>query len=119
VDAEVAMSVAPDLPQEYVLDAEAIRSRPRDPMDPGVSYTLLWRADGNSVGLLWIEPGAAVPEHTHAAAEHHVWVVEGRAGVDGRDVGPGAYWHVPAGVPHRVAGLGPSGCTLFYLYLRR
>jgi quercetin dioxygenase-like cupin family protein len=105
--------------QQLIVDAETVRALPSDPMDPGVTYTLLWQRHGSSAGLLRLEGGAAVPEHHHSYAEHHVWLVDGRASVDGRTLGPGAYWHVPAGVSHTVSSPAGAGCTLFYLYLRR
>jgi quercetin dioxygenase-like cupin family protein len=104
---------------QRIVGPDEIHGRPRDPMHPGVTYTLLWREEGSSAGIMWLEPGARVPEHTHAAAEHHVWLVEGHARVDGHTLGAGAYWHVPAGVAHEVASPSTHGCTLFYLYLRR
>ena len=111
--------VPPPGGMQLVLDAAAIARQPREPMHPGVTYTILWRQDRQAAGLMWIEPDATVPEHTHASAEHHIWLVEGGAVVDGHTVGPGSYWHVPTGVPHSVVGATPDGATLFYLYLRR
>jgi quercetin dioxygenase-like cupin family protein len=105
--------------RQLIIDAETVRSLPRDQMDPGVTYTLLWQRHGSSAGLLRLEAGAAVPEHHHSYAEHHVWLVDGRARVDGRMLEPGAYWHVPPGVSHSVSAPAGTGCTLFYLYLRR
>jgi mannose-6-phosphate isomerase-like protein (cupin superfamily) len=104
---------------ELVVDADAISGRSREPMHPGVTYTILWRQGRDAAGVMWLEGGAEVPEHRHADAEHHVWLSQGRAHVDGRELGPGSYWHVPAGVVHAVSAAGPAGATLFYLYLRR
>jgi anti-sigma factor ChrR (cupin superfamily) len=105
--------------EQLVLDPDDIDQLPREAMHPGVAYTILWRRAHSAAGVLWIEPGACVPEHTHAAAEHHVWLTEGSAEVDGRTVGPGAYWHVPAGVQHGVVAAASGGAKLFYLYLRQ
>jgi mannose-6-phosphate isomerase-like protein (cupin superfamily) len=98
-----------------------IRSRPRHPLEgqPGVTYAVLWSDGGSHAGAMWIDAGHAVGSHVHHGATHHAWVVEGAAGVDGRTVTPGGYWHVPAGVPHAVEGAPPGGCMLLYLYLRQ
>jgi mannose-6-phosphate isomerase-like protein (cupin superfamily) len=105
--------------RQLILDAALIRRQPRQVLHPGVSYALLWRRGGNSAGILWVDAGAEVPVHTHAAAEHHIWLAKGRAMVDGQLLRAGAYWHVPPGVPHGVASADEAGCELFYLYLRR
>jgi hypothetical protein len=40
-------------------------SRTRKAFSPGVTHTVLWR-DGDSIaGLMWVDAGAAVPEHSH------------------------------------------------------
>ncbi len=105
--------------QELVIGADDIGHRSREPMHAGVTYTILWRQGRDAAGVMWLEAGAEVPEHRHADAEHHIWLSEGRAHVDGRVVGPGSYWHVPAGVAHSVSAASSEGVTLFYLYLRR
>jgi mannose-6-phosphate isomerase-like protein (cupin superfamily) len=105
--------------QELVIGGDDISHRSREPMHPGVPYTILWRQGRDAAGVMWLEAGAEVPAHRHDDAEHHVWLSEGRAHVDGRIVGPGSYWHVPAGVDHSVSAVRTDGATLFYLYLRR
>jgi quercetin dioxygenase-like cupin family protein len=105
--------------QELVIGGDDISHRSREPMHPGVTYTILWRQGRDAAGVMWLEADAEVPEHRHDDAEHHVWLSEGRAHVDGRVVGPGSYWHVPAGVDHSVSAVRTDGATLFYLYLRR
>lgn len=104
--------------QQLFLDPGEIAAEPRQMLQPGVDYTMLWREGRSAAGLMFIEPGATMPEHTHEAATHHIWVVEGAAHVAGRTLPAGSYWHVPVGVPHAVEAARPDGCTLFYLYLR-
>jgi quercetin dioxygenase-like cupin family protein len=113
------MTTATPERQQLILGADSIHAKRREPMHPGVTYALLWREGRDSAGMMWLEPGAVVPEHTHDVAEHHVWLVDGHARVAGHTLGPGAYWHVPAGVAHEVRCPSTHGCTLFYLYLRR
>lgn len=105
--------------QQLILDPEEIASEPRQMLQPGVDYTMLWREDRSVAGLMFIAPGASMAEHTHSAATHHIWVVAGAAHVEGRTLRAGSYWHVPVGVPHAVEAARPDGCTLFYLYLRQ
>lgn len=104
---------------QLLVEPATIRDAPRKQMYPGVTSTMLWREGGSVAGILHLDPGAEVPEHTHRHAEHHVWSVEGQVRVDGRTVGPGAYWHAPAGVVHACEAVGAGPVTLFYLYLER
>ncbi len=55
--------------------------------------------------------------HHHGHANHHAWVVEGHCEVLGRILGPGSYVHIPAGLDHDIVAVGPSGATVFYLYI--
>lgn len=103
--------------EQIVLASEDIAGRRRDLLEPGVNYVTLWREHKSLAGLMELDPGAELPEHTHRASIHHVWVVAGSARVDGRRLTAGSYVHVPAGVPHGLEAL-EEGCTLFYLYLR-
>jgi len=82
----------------------------------GVHRAILWEQDRSTAGLLWLDPGLKVPEHTHKGHCHHVWVVSGAATVLGRQLEPRSYAYVPPGVPHGMDA-GPDGCELFYLYL--
>jgi mannose-6-phosphate isomerase-like protein (cupin superfamily) len=104
-------------PRQLLLDPEQIRTRPRRDLHPGVRYAILWRDGRDAAGVMWVEAGASVPEHTHDDASHHVWIIEGRARADQRTLGPGSYLHVPAGAPHQLDGLAPGGFSMFYLYL--
>jgi mannose-6-phosphate isomerase-like protein (cupin superfamily) len=108
-----------DAPRLLLLDAADVAGRAREVMAPGVSYTVLWRDGRDVAGVLWIAGGAEIAEHVHSRAEHHVWLIEGRARVAGRTFEGRAYWHVPPGVPHAIEGVEPDGCTLFYLYVVR
>jgi hypothetical protein len=100
-----------------LLGPEDLLGRAREPLVPGVEHEVLWRRGIDRAGLMWVEGGAGVPEHEHAEAEHHIWLLEGRARVGGRTFTHPAYWHVPAGVVHRIEGIAPDGCTVLYLYL--
>lgn len=113
--------VTPTTAHELIRDTEWVR-RAREEQaieeSPGVRRTLLWQQDGSAAGVLELEPGARIGEHRHAVHAHHVWVVEGRAEVLGRELGPEAYWFVPPDVPHTLTAIGDGPCRLFYLYLR-
>ncbi|HEX4903319.1 MAG TPA: cupin domain-containing protein, partial [Acidimicrobiales bacterium] len=69
-----------------------------------------------SAGVMHIDPGQRLGEHTHRRHHHHVWVVSGRTRVLGQELGAGSYAHIPSGVAHDFEALGASGCTVFYLY---
>ncbi len=86
----------------------------------GVEDKVLWEdpRTRSYAGLMRLAPGAKVPSHVHRYAVHHVLVLEGSYTVGGREMGPGSYSFVPAGVEHGVEEAGSRGCTLFYLYLR-
>jgi hypothetical protein len=100
-----------------LLGPEDLLGRAREPLGPGVDHEVLWRRGIDRAGLMWIEGGAVLPEHQHDEAEHHIWLLEGRARVGGRTLVHPAYCHVPAGVAHEVEGVAPDGCTVLYLYL--
>jgi mannose-6-phosphate isomerase-like protein (cupin superfamily) len=104
-------------PRPLLLDPDDVRSRSRRRLHPGVTFSILWREDRDAAGVMWVEADAEVPEHVHEDIAHHIWIIEGRARVDQRTLGPGSYLHVPAGTPHQLRGLAPGGFTMFYLYL--
>lgn len=108
-----------DDPRMVLFDAPELLGRARQPLHPGIEHEVVWTRGRDRAGLLWFRGDAALPEHEHAEAEHHAWVIEGRARVAGRTLHHPAYWHVPAGVPHDVRGVAPDGCTILYLYLAR
>ncbi|MFL6139241.1 MAG: cupin domain-containing protein [Frankiaceae bacterium] len=96
-------------------DVDALAWEPL-PGLPGVAQKVLWRSGEIVIGLLRVEPGHERPAHVHASAHHHIWVVAGSCTMLGRPVGAGAYVHVPPGVRHEVADVGPEGCTYFYTH---
>jgi hypothetical protein len=100
-----------------LLDAPDLLGRERQPLHPGIEHEVVWTRGRDRAGLLWFRGDAALPEHEHPEAEHHAWVIEGRARIGGRTLHHPAYWHVPAGVPHDIHGVAPEGCTILYLYL--
>lgn len=106
-------------PRELVVDADEVEQRRRDQGTeeaPGVRRTTLSQYGSSAAGVLTLEPGSELGEHTHASHGHHVWVVSGTAEVLGRRLGPGSYWFVPAGPPHALAAVGDAPCELFYVY---
>ena len=107
--------------QQVVIDREDVQAQPWTPLgtDTGVRQKVLWRDEGGRsyAGLLRMDPGAHVREHTHHGAVHHAWVVNGVCGMGGEALGPGSYCFVPAGTEHELLEVGLEGCTIFYLYL--
>lgn len=102
-----------------VLDASAIAGLPAVRLKglEAARSTLLWRSRGSAAGVMYVDPGGRLEPHCHGRAAHHMWVLQGHATVLGRQVGPGAYVHVPAGVDHGVSDVGKEGCGFFYLYI--
>jgi quercetin dioxygenase-like cupin family protein len=104
--------------KETVLDRAqvqaAVLNRTEGP--GGVHRAILWEQGGSTAGLLALDSGVSMPEHTHRGHCHHVWVVSGTATVLGRQLEPRSYFYVPPGTPHATEA-GPDGCELFYLYL--
>lgn len=117
MDALAAQAGSPTPERMLLLGPEDLLGRAREPLAPGVDHEVLWRRGDDRSGLMWVEGGAVIPEHRHDEAEHHIWVLEGRARVAGRTLDHPAYCHVPAGVTHEVQGVAPAGCTVLYLYL--
>jgi quercetin dioxygenase-like cupin family protein len=104
-----------------VLPAEAIEDLPRVPLDPAhpdVSHRVLWQHGSSTAGVMTIGPGARLGRHAHRLNQHHIWVIDGQVEILGAVVGPGAYVHVPSGLEHDMAARSPTGCTVFYLYVR-
>ena len=65
-----------------------------------------------------VDPGRTLAAHTHGAAHHHVWVLDGSFTILRRTVTAGSYVHVPVGVGHGITDVSAGGCTFVYLYLR-
>ena len=103
-----------------VLDGEEIAALPWEPLariGAGVSHRVLWRSGDSIAGVMRIEAGGHVEPHAHRHAHHHLWVLEGTVTVLARDLGPGAYVHVPAGTDHAMAA-GAAPAEFLYLYLQ-
>jgi quercetin dioxygenase-like cupin family protein len=107
---------------EILLDSRDIASLPWRPFasGQGVCDRVLWQdpAGASYAGLLHMEPGTSVAPHRHRGAVHHLWVVSGECTINARTLGPGSYVFVPQGLEHAIQQAGPTGCMLFYLYLR-
>jgi quercetin dioxygenase-like cupin family protein len=107
---------------EILLDSSEVASLPWRPFasGQGVRDRLLWQdpAGASYAGLMQMEPGTSVVPHSHAGAVHHLWVVSGECTINARALGAGSYVFVPQGLEHAIQRAGPTGCTLFYLYLR-
>lgn len=71
--------------------------------------------EAGRAGLLRFELGRRTPEHTHPDHDLHLWVVEGKCRLDGRELPSGSYALVPAGTPHRLHADAIDGCTLFFV----
>jgi quercetin dioxygenase-like cupin family protein len=65
----------------------------------------------SSLVVVELDPGSEVAEHSHPHEQLGV-LVEGslrfRIGDETRELGPGATWSIPGGVPHQVVA-GPEG----------
>lgn len=107
---------------EIVVDSRDVASLPWRPFagGQGVCDRVLWQDPHGAsyAGLLHMEPGTSVAPHRHRGAVHHLWVVSGECTIDARTLGGGSYVFVPQGLEHGIQRAGPTGCTLFYLYLR-
>lgn len=103
-----------------VLTADAIAGIPAEPLGTieGVLHRVMWRTKDSMAGVLTVSPGKRLGTHAHRVNHHHIWVVEGRAVILGKELGPGSYVHVPSGVNHDIDATESDGCTVFYLYLR-
>jgi hypothetical protein len=112
---------APSESATVVMPPDAIDDLPWVPLPPagGAEHRVLWRSGDSYVGILRLESGHEIARHVHHHAHHHVWVLDGEAEMLGQRVGAGSYVHIPAGVEHRIASIGPRTATMLYLYLRR
>lgn len=104
-----------------VLSADAINQLPVVPLGTldGVEHKVLWRNESSMAGLLTVKPGRRLGVHAHRVDHHHIWVLDGRAVILGRELGAGAYVHIPCGVDHDLDATETDGCTVFYLYVRQ
>lgn len=102
-----------------ILTPEEIERLPAEPLGdiPGVANQLLWRDAHSMQGILTIEGGHHLGAHTHRVNHHHVWVVDGIARILGRDLPPGSYVHIPAGVEHDMEAPTERPCRILYSYV--
>lgn len=88
---------------------------------PGVDFAAThgqW-AEGAHGKFVRFQPGAAAPLHRHSSAYRGV-IIQGRLtnpypGEEAVEMGPGDYWHVPAGMAHSNECVSDEPC-LFYTY---
>jgi quercetin dioxygenase-like cupin family protein len=70
--------------------------------------------DKLTLGLIELEPGSVVPEHSHENEQLGIMIsgsVEFRVGDETRELKPGDTWSIPAHTPHEVH-TGPEGAIL-------
>ena len=105
--------------QPTILDAAAVAGLSEQPLGPmaGVSNQVLWTDGTSMAGVLRIEAGHQLGAHTHRANHHHMWVLDGEVVILDRQLGPGSYVHIPAGVEHDIDATQTAGATVYYLYL--
>jgi quercetin dioxygenase-like cupin family protein len=107
---------------EVAVDSRDVAAIPWRPFagEEGLRDRVLWQdPDGASyAGLLEMQPGSSMAPHLHRGAVHHLWVVRGQCLINGKTLAAGSYVFVPRGLEHAIQQAGPTGCTLFYLYLR-
>ncbi|QGG96101.1 cupin domain-containing protein [Actinomarinicola tropica] len=102
-----------------VLTPEEIERLPVEALGhiPGVGNQVLWRDATSMQGILTIEGGHHLGAHAHRANHHHVGVLDGVARILGRELGPGSYVHIPAGVEHDMEAATDRPCRLLYAYV--
>lgn len=83
----------------------------------GAVHRTTWTDGRSSAGVMHIDAGHHLGEHTHRRHHHHVWVADGCTRVLGEELPAGSYAHIPAGIEHDFEAVGDEGCTVFYLYL--
>ena len=101
--------------ETLVYDAAGIADLAAAPAGDDLSAKLLWSEGPSASGVMHARAAAELRSHLHPDIAHHMWIMEGGCRVLDRDVGPGAYVHVPAGCEHAVS-VGPWGCTFFFVY---
>lgn len=80
----------------------------------GVSSKVISTEGDETVGLLLLEPSAAIEAHAHEG-EHHLYVLQGQCWFGDTLLSEGSYVHVPSRVRHTIHGAGPTGCRLLHL----
>jgi mannose-6-phosphate isomerase-like protein (cupin superfamily) len=107
-----------------VLTSEAISALPPGSLmtrlgpAEGVTNRTLWSTETSMACVMTVHAGHRLGTHTHRINEHHIWVVDGRATVLGKELGPGSYVHIPNGVAHDLDATNTDGCTVFYHCIR-
>ncbi|MDQ7909421.1 hypothetical protein RB614_33350 [Phytohabitans sp. ZYX-F-186] len=103
-----------------LLDPAAIERIPWRPVEgcPGVREKQLWGNAELVYALIRYAPGARTPGPPHHIADHHIWVLAGRATIGGRPVVAGSYLHVPVAVEHPIQDVGPDGFLVLQLHHR-
>jgi quercetin dioxygenase-like cupin family protein len=71
-----------------------------------------------TLGVIELDPGSVVPEHSHEHEQLGL-VLRGslrfRIDDETRELGPGATWSIPSGVPHAVE-VGPEGAVVIDVF---
>lgn len=106
----------PVLLQQFVL--AGLPWEPLPAIGEGVEHKILWRSGTSMAGVMRLSPGGFVGAHSHRAAHHHLWVLEGSIEVLATVLGPGSYAHVPATVTHAMVNRSDGPTTFLYLYLQ-
>ena len=110
-----------DTEQSVLVPAQAMAAMAAVPLgtEDGAVHRCTWSDGRSSAGVMHIDAGHHLGEHTHRRHHHHIWVVDGRTRVLGQELDAGSYAHIPAGIAHDFHAVGDHGCTVFYLYLER
>lgn len=90
----------------------------RESATPGVATRLIFKdvARGTRTMLVRMAPGARLPQHHHAIAEH-LYMLEGDGRVGGVVLGPGDFYGAPEGTAHDTTW-SAGGCTFLLLASR-
>lgn len=67
-----------------------------------------------TMAVVELDPSSVVPAHSHEHEQMGVCItgsVTYRVGGEERELGAGATWHIPGGVPHEVS-TGPEGAVV-------
>lgn len=73
---------------------------------------LPFRLGRGDASIVTAEPDSVTDAHSHRSDALHV-VMSGSIVIEGRELGPGEWVHVPAGVEYSMRA-GPSGAVVFY-----
>jgi quercetin dioxygenase-like cupin family protein len=76
---------------------------------------------GLTFAFVELDPSSVVPEHNHPHEQLGVCLrgsLSFRVGHEEREVGPGATWAIPGGIPHAVR-VGPEGAAVVEVWSPR